>query len=367
MQINLKANNEMEEILLNYLQENASETLASKINNGTHINKDGQLLLNKKDLTTFMQYATQEARKLAAQGSQGACVKEDVVFGWLIHYFEEESIEGKLFNLDGSEYKPIVKKTTAKPITVQPKKEEPKDKQLSLFDALLEEKEELKEPIKEVTGKAKDKTPPSGTKQADAQDTPTSKVMGQRQVQQVTTSNGCSQQELFWYKYELIQKQYPNSILFYRLGDFYEALDKSAEIASEVLNLTLTGRNCGTVDRKPMCGIPYHAIDVYVDKLRNKYDVVLMHSDKEIQEYPKKDFADIVQENAEKMDALAEELETYEQDKDIYAEIDALPIAKIDELAQIPDDVDSDGEVHNEQYKMLEALKQLLGVNIIVR
>ena len=78
--------------LADVLEGDASETLADKINNGVRIEKDGKTLINKKSLDGFMKYATDEAKKLAEKGASSACVRSDVVFGWAIHYFEEESI-----------------------------------------------------------------------------------------------------------------------------------------------------------------------------------------------------------------------------------------------------------------------------------
>ena len=63
------------------------------------------------------------------------------------------------------------------------------------------------------------------------------------------------------------KEQYKDCIVLYRLGDFYEMFFEDAEIASRILDLTLTGRNCGLAERAPMCGVPYHAVDVYVAKL----------------------------------------------------------------------------------------------------
>ncbi len=64
-----------------------------------------------------------------------------------------------------------------------------------------------------------------------------------------------------------VKKQYPDCIVFYRLGDFYEMFFEDAETASKILDLTLTGRDCGLEDRAPMCGVPYHAADAYIQKL----------------------------------------------------------------------------------------------------
>ena len=67
-----------------------------------------------------------------------------------------------------------------------------------------------------------------------------------------------------------IKDKYPDTIIFYRLGDFYEMFFDDAEKASRELELTLTGRNAGLDERVPMCGVPYHAYMGYVTKLINK-------------------------------------------------------------------------------------------------
>ena len=64
--------------------------------------------------------------------------------------------------------------------------------------------------------------------------------------------------------------KYKKHILFYRLGDFYEMFFDDAIIASRELELTLTGRDCGLEERAPMCGVPYHACDLYLKKLVEK-------------------------------------------------------------------------------------------------
>ncbi len=64
-----------------------------------------------------------------------------------------------------------------------------------------------------------------------------------------------------------IKRDYPDCILFYRLGDFYEMFFEDATTASRELELTLTGKNCGLEERAPMCGVPFHAVDSYLTKL----------------------------------------------------------------------------------------------------
>ena len=68
-------------------------------------------------------------------------------------------------------------------------------------------------------------------------------------------------------KYLETKEQYKDSILFYRLGDFYEMFFDDAIIASRELELTLTGKNCGQEERAPMCGVPHHAAEIYISRL----------------------------------------------------------------------------------------------------
>ncbi|MBE5736305.1 MAG: hypothetical protein E7356_02980, partial [Clostridiales bacterium] len=106
IKLNLEANTEEEKLIKEHLENTASETLAEKINNGTKIIKDNKTLLNKKDFNGFLNYAKEQAKSSAKNGV--AMIHHETVFGWAIHYFEEDSIEGTLYNEDGTEYKKIV-------------------------------------------------------------------------------------------------------------------------------------------------------------------------------------------------------------------------------------------------------------------
>ncbi len=66
------------------------------------------------------------------------------------------------------------------------------------------------------------------------------------------------------------KEQYPDCILFYRLGDFYEMFFEDALTVSKELEITLTGKSCGLEERAPMCGVPYHAVDNYLNRLIEK-------------------------------------------------------------------------------------------------
>lgn len=148
IRLNLETKNKAQEILKEYLENNASEILANKINNGVKIQKDGKTLLNKKDLNGFMKFASDEARKQTESGASFACIESDAVFGWAMHYFQEDEIVGELYNEDGTKYQsPIPKPQTPK--VELPKKVE--NKQPTLFDLLNENnQEENIEKIKNV-------------------------------------------------------------------------------------------------------------------------------------------------------------------------------------------------------------------------
>lgn len=64
-----------------------------------------------------------------------------------------------------------------------------------------------------------------------------------------------------------IKEKYKDCVVFYRLGDFYEMFFEDAKEVSQLLDLTLTGRDCGLAERAPMCGIPFHAADTYIARL----------------------------------------------------------------------------------------------------
>ena len=71
-------------------------------------------------------------------------------------------------------------------------------------------------------------------------------------------------------QYMTIKSQHEDSILFFRLGDFYEMFFDDAKTASEELDLVLTGKDCGQEERAPMCGIPYHSCEAYIARLVEK-------------------------------------------------------------------------------------------------
>ena len=111
-ELNLTANTENERLILEHLKNAASAELAEKINNGARIEKDGKQLINKKTLADCWTFITNEARK-ELNGKSGA-ITDATVYGWAVHYFEEDSIAGTLYNEDGTPYKKTSERKPAK-------------------------------------------------------------------------------------------------------------------------------------------------------------------------------------------------------------------------------------------------------------
>ena len=242
--LNLTTTGENQARIKDYLQKNASEFLADKINNGVYIEKDGKRLLNRKDLNGFMNFALNEAKKLVDNGAIGTYVDDPVVFGWAIHYFEEDSIHGKLFNEDGSEYKPVVKhKATSKPAPAIEVKPKPKE-QFSLFDFMGTDTPKVEESVEEEKDEAFE-------------------MIEQEQQPVQEKPKGSS----VYVRYMKIQDKYPDYVIAYRLGDFYEVFGDNAKLIADKLDLTLTGRDCGLEERIPMVGFPYHCAELYFNKI----------------------------------------------------------------------------------------------------
>ena len=275
IRLNLEATSDEHKIIKAYLEENVSEVLADKINNGVKIVKDGITLISKKTLESFMNFASEEAKKAASKGARSACIRSDVVFGWAIHYFEEDSIEGTLYNEDGTPYsKPTPKTKTvtvpSKTVTSPPKKE---SSQLSLFDfsgedltttVTEEDKEELDEEPFEVT---------SGTIPTDDEKEEEPEIIEEKKT------------PTLYDKYLTFADKYPTAIIAMRVGDFYEMYGDAAITASEKLGLAVVSRDFGLKERVKMIGFPYHRIDVYREKIRDFASVAFVENENDIKFY----------------------------------------------------------------------------------
>ena len=283
IKLNLTPQNKQEELILNYLQNNASETLADKINNGTPFEKDGHPLLNKKTLSGFMKYACDEARKLAEKGANSACIDDATVYGWAIHYFEEDSIEGTLYTIDGEEYKPAPKKVvTTKPATVKPQPPKPQNLQFSIFDKI--DDTEVKDTKTDTLTTETDTDNEEFTEEEklDALRLIAEEEQNQTAIRPIEQSKG----NPIYQKYIAYQSEHPTSIVAYRLGDFYEVLGDNAVMLGNEMELTITSRDVGLKERVPMIGFPYHAAENYFAKIVRKHDLYIIENERETQFIP---------------------------------------------------------------------------------
>ena len=279
--LNLVTSSTEQELIKQYLEENASEILADKINNGVKIVKDGVTLINKKTLDGFMNFATEEAKKAASKGARSACIRSDVVFGWAIHYFEEDLIEGTLYNEDGTPYsKPVpkAKTVTAPTKTVAPPPKE-KSSQLSLFDFGSEDvtptvgEETKDEELDDEPFEVKSGTFP--TEDDEEEDEPEIVVEEKKPT--------------LYDKYLRYQENYPTALIAMRVGDFYEMYGDAAITASEKLNLALVSRDFGLKERVKMIGFPYHRIDIYREKIRDFASVAFVENEDDVKIYFRRD------------------------------------------------------------------------------
>ena len=321
MKLNLQATTKEEQKVKAYLEANASEVLAEKINGGVRIQKDGKMLINKKTLAGFMKFACDEAKKQAEKGASSACIDDDTVYGCAVHYFEEDSIEGTLFNEDGTEYKKqpsVAAKVPA--VKYSPPKPQPKP-QMSMFD-LLDAKPE--EPAAE-----------------EPDDEPTDEDYAEAAEQLAQEEKAKTPKRAvspMYRKYLDVQEKYPQAVIAMRLGDFYEVFGKNAEMLADELHLTLTGRDCGLESRVPMIGFPYHASDVYFGKiLSNGYTLVVMENGDELRELPAKQNVDLEtgeilsEEEMREFDGDMEEPDIADDEPDISA-FDTEALAVLDEM-----------------------------------
>ena len=273
IKLNLTPQNKQEELILTYLQNNVSEALADKINNGTPFEKDGNPLLNKKTLSGFMKYACDEARNLAEKGANSACIDDATVYGWAIHYFEEDSIEGTLYTIDGEEYKPAPKKVvTTKSATVKPQPPKQQSLQFSLFDKFDEN--DVKEPTNEPL------TAESVGNDEEPEENKTTIITPVEPVKEEPKGNRIYQD------YKLYQSERPTAVVALRLGDFYEVLGDNAVMLGNEMELTITSRDVGLKERVPMIGFPYHAAENYFAKIVRKHDLYIIENERETQFIP---------------------------------------------------------------------------------
>lgn len=287
IKLNLETKNKEQEIIKEYLEENASETLADKINNGVKIQKDNKILINKKTLDTFLHYACEEARKLAKKNANSACIEDKTVFAWAIHYFEENTIEGILLNEDGSEYKETPPTPPKQIDTPNPKKE---NNQQSFFDML-----DLSTNTQEIEDKTEEKE---------------------------EIAEEIKQELPDWYlNYVDKQESYPDSLVFIKLGDFYEAFNETANIIAKEMNLTLTKKSFETT-KVDMTGFPYHVKEDYIARVKDKYNCIIIENENV-------EFIQKQEQKQEKVETISVDIHNQTFDKFLLKTISALLDGKV--------------------------------------
>ena len=263
MKLNLVAKNTSQQAIKDYLENNVSQILADKINNGVQIEKDGKTLLNKKDLDGFWNYASKKARELKHDYEDN-----DTVFGWAIHYFEENELIGSLFNLDGTKYEPPKPVSTIKtPTVTTPPIKKNNPAQVSLFDFTETKTETLDNKVdkKEINDSTEEEVEEEidETVEEEMEETVEEKVVE-------TKPKG----NPIYNTYQDVKDSYVTSVIAMRLGDFYEIFGQDAVTIAKELDLTLVGRDCGLDHRIPMIGFPYHCAENYFDKIAENHSLI---------------------------------------------------------------------------------------------
>lgn len=295
MKLNLQTQSKEQEILLAYLAQNASAALAEKINNGIPANKNGTQLIMKKDLTGFMKYATEEARKAAPKGATSACIEDKTVFSWLMHYFEEDSIEGRYFNLDGTPYTPP-KKETKKPAaaTVAKTNSKPQPKQeaeLTLFDMLAAATEQEKaitesQPalvestfIDPFEG-SEDLPPVAFSSELDPTEDEIQATMEEYSQMEtpVVDLEGPPEPPLLahYEKWLAVQQQHPQALVLIIVDTDMEVYGEHARQLSDLFMLKLSSRDFGKYGRLPKVRFPYTDFEQYFDRMNSRYEMALI-------------------------------------------------------------------------------------------
>lgn len=216
-----------------------------------------------------------------------------------------DSIEGVLYNEDGTEYKPPKPVTPPKPAaTYTPPKPQPKP-QMSLFE-LMENNANEKKPSENAQDVSKKTVQPDNPDRDDEEpcdDADTDEESTEEEQREAAETEEEQQKPAipekakavqmqgspFYQRYMQVQHKYPDHIVLFSRGEFYEALGKGAQILSENLALALTGRDCGFSERVPMVGVPHHAVDNYIGKaLECGLKIVLADSSDNVKVYPQR-------------------------------------------------------------------------------
>ena len=303
-----------EHIIAIHLKDVIPETVAHKIMNGVHIEKDGKQLINKKSIATFLTYLCEKMYKDAKNGKKTtqnvkAVAKEGTaILNEAIKYFNDDKIIGELYDESGKLYKKApelpkeIAKATKTMAVAQQKKEPEKPQQFTLFSLLDETKAQQPitvetpnpEPPKQETlipfsNEPDDEEDDSEEEIDECMETDDEETLYSFDVDRETGeilspvpaehSVPVQQCSPLYQKYLSYQGQYPQAVIAYRLGDFFEIFGDNAIKVSNHLDLTLTGRDCGLPERVPMVGFPYHASDTYFRKIAEFTQVIVVEDD----------------------------------------------------------------------------------------
>ena len=235
-----------------------------------------------------------------------------------------DSIEGTLFNADGTEYKPAPKPTPAKVKTVEPKK--PEQRQPTLFDFMEPETSETE--VKDENDDDEDEQP--SQEEID-------EILAEIDEEEQSDAEPEKPVSPIWQKYQKLQKEYSDRIIVYRLGDFYEVFGDNAVTLSDELGLTLTGRDCGLTSRVPMIGFPYHAADNYLRKITQKHKIAVAETpdDVKLLPEPEEDDDELTEDEMREFDGDIEEPKDLDDEPDDgfdTSAFDKTAICKLDEI-----------------------------------
>ena len=262
----------------------------------------------------------------------------DVIFGWAIHYFEEDSILGTLYNEDGTEYKapkpaPKPKKAAASttstdaPTVVSapaPKKQEPTG-QLTMFDFMDEPTED-----ETATDEAVEDTAVDAAVEVSEQSVEVAFEDDEEELVIEETPPEKPKILPLYEKYLHHQAEFPNTVVAMRVGDFFEIFGDEAVTVAKELSMTLTSRDCGLSERIPMIGYPFHVADTYREKIRAFANIAVIDGE-QMNFYPKieaeislpPNYA-IIEETGEVVELPTAEESKEPQGEDPYADMDLM-------------------------------------------
>ena len=286
MKLNLQTQSKEQEILLAYLEQNASDALAEKINNGIPVSKNSTQLVMKKDLTGFMKYATEEARKAAPKGATSACIEDKTVFSWLMHYFEEDSIEGSYFHPDGTPYTPP-KKERKKPTTspAQAKSKPKEENEFTIFDmAAATPRQEAPVAMLDAIDPLDDIPPELPPVAYSSELDPTEDEI-QATIAEYTQMETpvVDIEELpeppllaHYEKWLAVQQQHPQALVLIIVDADMEVYGEHARQLSDLFMLKLGSRDFGKYGRLPKVRFPYTDFEQYFDQMNSRYEMALI-------------------------------------------------------------------------------------------